>query len=85
MFLDTFHIRQLVGQKVKVALSKGLSVIACIGETLEERKSDKTMEVCIRQLKAIGDQVGEAFFKFSLVLTQPVLTWSIFVSLCTGW
>lgn len=45
---------QIVGEKVAIALSKGLNVIACIGETLEERKAEKTLEVCTRQMKAIG-------------------------------
>jgi triosephosphate isomerase len=50
-FCFRFPSAQTIGAKVKVALSKGLSVIACIGETLDERKSDQTMAVCIRQLQ----------------------------------
>jgi triosephosphate isomerase len=42
-----------VGKKTRVALDGGLSVIACIGEKLEERKSGKTMTVIDRQLNAI--------------------------------
>jgi triosephosphate isomerase len=48
----------LIGQKTKVALSKGLNVIACIGETLDERKADQTMAVCMRQLAAIGSNIA---------------------------
>lgn len=36
--------------KVKSAIMNGLSPMLCIGETLEERKSDKTLEVLKRQL-----------------------------------
>ena len=50
----------LVGQKTKVALAKGLAVIACIGETLDERKADQTLAVCVRQLAAIGANVAPA-------------------------
>lgn len=42
----------MIGNKVKVALEQGLKVILCIGEQLEEREADKTMEVNIRQLEA---------------------------------
>jgi triosephosphate isomerase len=45
---------EIVGQKVAAALAVGLSVIACIGEKLEEREADKTMDVCTRQLTAIA-------------------------------
>jgi len=45
---------QLVGEKTGLALKTGLNVIACIGETLDERKADKTLEVCYRQMKAIA-------------------------------
>jgi glyceraldehyde 3-phosphate dehydrogenase len=46
-----------VALKVAAALNKGLGVIACIGETLQERKDGKTMEVLLAQLKAISDKV----------------------------
>lgn len=44
---------QVVAQKVDAALSKGLQVIACIGEQLEDRKAGRTMEVLKAQLEAI--------------------------------
>ncbi|CAI0411309.1 unnamed protein product [Linum tenue] len=34
-----------VGDKVAYALAKGLKVIACVGETLEQREAGSTMEV----------------------------------------
>ena len=40
----------LVGKKVGAALEHGLSPILCVGETLEERKEGKTLEVVERQL-----------------------------------
>lgn len=47
-------IPQTVGTKVQYALSKGLKVMACIGESLEEREANKTLDVCFAQLKAIN-------------------------------
>ncbi|OQV22229.1 Triosephosphate isomerase B [Hypsibius exemplaris] len=47
----------LIGAKVKHALSAGLKVIACVGETLQERESNKTEEVVFRQTKAIAENI----------------------------
>jgi triosephosphate isomerase len=40
-----------VAAKAKYAIARGLTVIACIGETLAQRESGKTNEVVLRQLK----------------------------------
>jgi triosephosphate isomerase len=45
---------QFVGDKVAYALSQGLKVIACVGETLEQRESGSTMDVVAAQTKAIS-------------------------------
>ena len=45
---------QFVGEKVAYALSKGLKVIACVGETLEQWESGTTVEVVATQTKAIA-------------------------------
>ena len=42
---------EVVGQKVSYALSHGLKVIACIGETLEERETGHMWDVLDGQLK----------------------------------
>ncbi|MCD7449780.1 hypothetical protein HAX54_001517 [Datura stramonium] len=46
-----------VADKVAYALSQGLKVIACVGETLEQRESGATMAVVAAQTKAIAEQV----------------------------
>ncbi|CAI0539745.1 unnamed protein product [Linum tenue] len=48
---------EFVGDKVEYALSQGLKVIACIGETLEQRESGSTMAVVAAQTKAIADKI----------------------------
>lgn len=45
---------QFVADKVVYALSQGLKVIACIGETLEQRESGQTIDVVSAQVKAIA-------------------------------
>ncbi|KAL8129885.1 hypothetical protein V2J09_019040 [Rumex salicifolius] len=48
---------EFVGDKVAYALSQGLKVIACIGETLEQRESGSTVEVVSAQTKAIAEKI----------------------------
>lgn len=42
---------ETVSKRIRAALRDGLVPIMCIGETLSERESGKTWEVCERQLK----------------------------------
>uniref|UniRef100_A0A2P2L297 Triosephosphate isomerase cytosolic-like n=1 Tax=Rhizophora mucronata TaxID=61149 RepID=A0A2P2L297_RHIMU len=49
---------EFVGDKVAYALSQGLKVIACIGETLEQREAGSTMAVVAEQTKAIAAKVS---------------------------
>ncbi|CAN8254517.1 unnamed protein product [Cochlearia groenlandica] len=48
---------EFVGDKVAYALAQGLKVIACVGETLEQREAGSTMDVVAAQTKAIADRV----------------------------
>jgi triosephosphate isomerase (TIM) len=50
---------ELVASKTKAAIDVGLTVILCVGETLEERESEKTVEVVEAQLKAVVDVLKE--------------------------
>lgn len=49
---------EFVGDKVAYALSQGIKVIACVGETLEQRESGSTLEVVAAQTKAIADKIS---------------------------
>ncbi|KAF6148100.1 hypothetical protein GIB67_024275, partial [Kingdonia uniflora] len=49
---------EFTGDKVAYALSQGLKVIACVGETLEQRESGLTVAVVAAQTKAIADKVA---------------------------
>ncbi|CAH0746305.1 unnamed protein product [Diatraea saccharalis] len=64
----------LVAEKVAHALESGLKVIACIGETLEEREAGKTEEVVFRQTKALVPAIGSNWDKVVLAY-EPV--WAI--------
>jgi triosephosphate isomerase len=60
MFGDT---DKFVAEKVKAAVEAGLGVIACVGESLEEREGNKTKEVVERQLNAIAGDIPESAWK----------------------
>ncbi|XP_073104358.1 triosephosphate isomerase, cytosolic isoform X2 [Elaeis guineensis] len=64
---------EFVGDKVAYALSQGLKVIACVGETLEQRESGATMEVVAAQTKAIADRISD--WTNVVVAYEPV--WAI--------
>ncbi|KAL5710811.1 triose-phosphate isomerase [Ranunculus cassubicifolius] len=64
---------EFVGDKVAYALSQGIKVIACVGETLEERESGSTMKVVASQIKAIADRVSD--WTNIVVAYEPV--WAI--------
>lgn len=50
----------LVAKKTKLALESGLKVIACVGETLEDRESGNTNKVVESQLTPIKAALSEA-------------------------
>ncbi|ODV63945.1 triose-phosphate isomerase TPI1 [Ascoidea rubescens DSM 1968] len=64
---------EFVASKVKFALDNDVKVILCIGETLEERKSGVTLDVCSRQLDAVSKIVSD--WSNIVVAYEPV--WAI--------
>lgn len=67
---------KLIAEKVSLALNQSLKVIACIGETLQERESGKTFDVVTSQMEAIAGAVGNAErWKNVVVAYEPV--WAI--------
>jgi triosephosphate isomerase len=63
-----------VSEKVTAALAAGLRPIVCVGETLAERESKKTLEVVFRQLDAFGKSFVERP-GFGCIAYEPV--WAI--------
>ncbi|TYJ52767.1 triose-phosphate isomerase [Cryptococcus floricola] len=66
---------KFVADKTKAAIDAGLSVIACVGESLEERESNKTKEVVERQLEAIAAVIDADAWKKIVIAYEPV--WAI--------
>ncbi|QKX58338.1 uncharacterized protein TRUGW13939_05460 [Talaromyces rugulosus] len=64
-----------VARKTKAAIDGGLSVILCIGESLEEREANKTIEVVTRQLDAVAKLLSEAEWAKVVIAYEPI--WAI--------
>lgn len=64
---------EFIASKTKFALDQGLKVILCIGETLEERQSGVTLDVCARQLDAVSKIISD--WSGIVVAYEPV--WAI--------
>jgi len=64
-----------VALKFEAALKNSLTPILCIGETLEQREQDITLEVLQAQCEAVVKQVGIEAFAKSCVAYEPI--WAI--------
>lgn len=62
-----------VGKKSAYALSKGLGLIACVGELLEEREAGRTTDVVFEQLQAYADEISD--WSKVVIAYEPV--WAI--------
>ena len=65
---------QLVADKAKAALARGLTPIVCVGETLAEREAGETEPVVKRQLSAVIHALGHCAGEM-VVAYEPV--WAI--------
>ncbi|TXR51856.1 triose-phosphate isomerase [Reinekea thalattae] len=64
-----------VAKKVAAILAAGLIPMLCIGETLEQRESGITEQVCEQQVGAVLEKVGIAAFEKIVIAYEPV--WAI--------
>ncbi|KAE8386715.1 triosephosphate isomerase [Aspergillus alliaceus] len=66
---------EFIARKVKAAIDGGISVIFCIGETLEEREANKTIEVVTKQLNAAAKELSKEQWSKVVIAYEPV--WAI--------
>ncbi len=66
---------ELVAEKFEVARKAGLKPILCIGESLEERESGVTIDVCSRQINAVIEKSGVAALTDGVIAYEPI--WAI--------
>ncbi|WP_308366183.1 MULTISPECIES: triose-phosphate isomerase [unclassified Microbulbifer] len=66
---------ELVARKFGAARSAGLIPILCVGESLEEREQERTLEVIDAQLQAVASFNGGDCWENAVVAYEPV--WAI--------
>ena len=66
---------EVVAGKVDAAVNAGLTVIACIGETLKEREDGRTAAVIITQIATIAQKLRTESWAKVIVAYEPV--WAI--------
>ncbi len=66
---------QTVNKRLKAVLENGLHAIVCVGETLEERESDRVMEVISRQVSGAFTGVSAEAAGRIVIAYEPV--WAI--------
>ncbi|KAL3147535.1 hypothetical protein ABBQ38_014589 [Trebouxia sp. C0009 RCD-2024] len=64
---------EFVAEKTQYALSKGLKVILCVGETLDQRESNQTFDVISKQVQPVASKVKD--WSNIVVAYEPV--WAI--------
>jgi glyceraldehyde 3-phosphate dehydrogenase len=64
-----------VAAKAKYALDKGLSIMACCGEPLEQREAGTTNEYVFPQIKAYADAFTKEDWKKVVIAYEPI--WAI--------
>lgn len=73
---EYFHeTDDIINKKVHAGLNAGLSVIFCLGESLQEREKGKTFEVVDRQIRSGLAQCGEKEMADIVVAYEPI--WAI--------
>ena len=65
---------EMVARKVASAIAAGLRPIACVGETLDERDANATLEVVERQVRAVIDELARQP-GFGVIAYEPI--WAI--------
>ncbi|GJJ13388.1 hypothetical protein Clacol_007642 [Clathrus columnatus] len=66
---------ELVAQKVKAAIEDDLSAILCVGETLEQREKDQTVQVIQEQLQPVLKLLKVEDWSKVVIAYEPV--WAI--------
>ena len=65
----------LVNAKAKALLAKGISPIICVGESLEQREMDLTMEYVAYQVKAALNGIDATQLRRCIIAYEPI--WAI--------
>ncbi|WP_058306771.1 triose-phosphate isomerase [Gracilibacillus massiliensis] len=72
MFAET---DETVNKKAHAAFAHNLTPIVCVGETLEQREANQTMDVVEKQVKAALEGLSEEQVKATIIAYEPI--WAI--------
>lgn len=65
----------LIADKVRAVIAGGLVAVLCVGETLDERESGRTLDVVLGQVKAVVEQLDLNDWANLVIAYEPV--WAI--------
>jgi triosephosphate isomerase len=66
---------QFIAKKTLTAVTGGIGVILCCGESLEEREKGATVEVVTKQLEAVNKAIEKDHWKQIVIAYEPI--WAI--------
>lgn len=66
---------EIINSKLKAILKCGLRAILCIGENIEERKRNQTVEVIKKQLRGALNGIGAGKIEYIDIVYEP--SWSV--------
>lgn len=66
---------EVIATKTRNALDNGLDVIFCIGENLQQREGNKTLDVVSTQLRAVKSKLSSQDYSRLVIAYEPV--WAI--------
>jgi triosephosphate isomerase len=66
---------ELVAEKTSFAIKNNLNVILCIGESIDEKKAGKTLDICKRELAAVIKAVNPNDWSKIVIAYEPI--WAI--------
>lgn len=66
---------ELISMKVDALINQGFQAVLCVGETIQEREAEQTLDVVLHQLRAGLEKVGSSCMKDVVIAYEPV--WAI--------
>ena len=66
---------ETVNKKIKAAFANGLKPIVCVGETLEQRETGKTVEIITKQTELALEGLTDEQVKNTIIAYEPI--WAI--------
>jgi triosephosphate isomerase len=66
---------ELIAKKVEILINQGFQVVLCVGETLEQREAEKTLDVVLRQVQKGLEKVDASRMRDIVIAYEPI--WAI--------